>query len=143
MSLQPLSYRNVPCSSFLTDCCNLIHLCCVLSFNLFNLSRFMVSLVCRRSNLVLPLLFLFRFSPVTSQISGRDPLVVVECCNAPRPTLQNTSSYLKFCRVICFVCCIHHCIICIASCHHYQLKCFLINKLYGSSIHLNRGKCTW
>ena len=32
MSLQPSSYRNVPCSSFLTDCCNLIHLCCVLSF---------------------------------------------------------------------------------------------------------------
>ena len=28
---------------------------------LFNLSRFVVSLVCQRSNLVLPLLFLFRF----------------------------------------------------------------------------------
>ena len=27
------------------------------------------------------------FSPVPSLILGQDPLVVVECCNAPRPTL--------------------------------------------------------
>ena len=39
-------------------------------------------------------------------------------CNAPRPTLQKTSSYSEFRRVICFICCIHPCIMCIASCHH-------------------------
>ena len=42
--------------------CNLVRLHCIPSFKLFNLSRFVVSLVCRRSNLVLPLLFLFRLS---------------------------------------------------------------------------------
>src|SRR4051812_6846914 len=51
--LVPLFYRIV---------CNLVHLCCTLCFKLLNLSRFMVSLVCQRSNLVLPLLFLLRFS---------------------------------------------------------------------------------
>jgi len=38
----------------------------VFFFQLFNLSMFMVSLVCRRSNLVLPLIFLFLFPPVPS-----------------------------------------------------------------------------
>ena len=87
----------------------------------------LVSLIGRRSNLVLPLLFLFRFSPVPSYISGRDPLVVVECCNTPRPTLQKTSNYSEFRRVICFVCCIF----CIASCHHVINFITLLNKLYG------------
>ena len=44
--------------------------------------------------------------------------------------------------MICFVCCIHLCIMCIASCHH-AIMSFLfltqLNKPYGSSIHLNRG----
>ena len=66
MSLQPSSSRNVPCSSFLRIVCNLGHLRCFIPFNLFNLSRFMVSLIGRRSNLVLPLIFLFLFPPVPS-----------------------------------------------------------------------------
>ena len=65
----------------------------------------LVSLVCRRSNLVLPLLFLFRFSPAPSYISGRDPLVVVECCNAPRPTLQMPSLFCE--SAMLFICLLH------------------------------------
>ena len=46
--------------------CNLGHLRCFVSLNLFNLSRFVVSLIGRRSNLVLPPLFLFCYPPVPS-----------------------------------------------------------------------------
>jgi len=52
-SLFPLSYR----SAF-----NFICLHWILFSILFNLSRFVVSLICQWSNLILPLLFLFRFS---------------------------------------------------------------------------------
>ena len=53
-------------------------------------------------------------------------------CNAPRPTLQKTSSYSEFRCVILFCSCIHLCIICIASCHHI-INFFKtqLNKLYG------------
>ncbi len=58
---------------------------------------------------------------------GTRCFVVVECCNAARPTLQKTSSYSEFHRVICFVCCI----ICIASCHHVIFFKTQLNKSYG------------
>ena len=52
-------------------------------------------------------LFLPFFPPVPFEISGRDPLVVVECCNAPRPMCQVSSSYslllpclLLACRIL-------------------------------------------
>ena len=45
---------------------NCVQLRCVLSFNFSTSQGSLVSLFCRRSNLVLPLLFLFRFSPVPS-----------------------------------------------------------------------------
>ena len=102
-------------SIFYRSALKCVPLCYVISFNLSTSPGFLVSLICRRSNLVLPLLFLFRFFPVPSQISGRDPLVVVECCNAPRPTLQKTSIYSEFCHVF-LLCLLFY--FCIASCHH-------------------------
>ena len=73
----------------------------------------MVSLVCRRSNLVLPLIFLFLFPTAPSKISGREPLVVVECCNAPDTTfhIRNSDScHFRLCDLLFplwlgFVCC--------------------------------------
>ena len=71
---------------------NCIQFRCVLSFNFSTSQGSLVSLFGRRSNLVLPLIFLFLFPPVPSQISGRDPLVVVECCNAPDTTFHIRNS---------------------------------------------------
>src|SRR6187399_2647479 len=70
----------VPCSSFLTEF-SYSFISVVFSFILFNLSRFLVSLVCQRSNFILPLLFSF-LPGVISRISGRDPLLVWESCDA-------------------------------------------------------------
>src|SRR3954471_16541632 len=81
----------------------------------------LVSLVCQRSNLVLPLFFLFRFPPVPFWISGRDPLVVVECCNAPDLTRQVSASYST--SLPC-----HFLACCILSCHHVHCI-FLFSKL--------------
>ena len=107
--------RNVPGSSLITECFQLCSSSLYSSFNLFNLARFFGFTYLSKKQLSLPLLFLFHFSLVPSQILGRDPLVVVECCNAPRPTLQKTSSYSEFRRVFLF-CLLFY--FCIASCHH-------------------------
>ena len=107
---------------------NCFQFCCLLSFNFSTSQGSLVSLLGRRSNLVLPLIFLFLFPPVPSQISGRDPLVVVECCDAPRPELQMPSRVSGFRCVFCLVHCIHHCIMCIASCHH-AIMSFIFLKL--------------
>ena len=101
MSLQPSSSRYVPCSSFLTDCLQSWSspLFCFLSICPTSQGS-LVSLCGRRSNLVLPLIFLFLFPPLPSQISGRDPLVVVECCNAPDTTFHirnSDSSHFRLC----------------------------------------------
>ena len=53
-------------SIFYRSALNCVQLHCVLSFNFSTSQGPLVSLFCRRSNLVLPLLFLFRFSPVPS-----------------------------------------------------------------------------
>ena len=53
-------------SIFYRSALNCVQLRCVLSFNFSTSQGSLVSLFCRRSNLVLPLLFLFRFSPVPS-----------------------------------------------------------------------------
>ena len=51
----------LPCSSFLTECSQLRHLHCILFSKWLDLFKVLwFSLVCQRSNLVLPLLFLFR-----------------------------------------------------------------------------------
>ena len=47
-------------SIFYRSALNCVQHHCVLSFKFLNLSRIVVSLVCQRSNLALPLLFLFR-----------------------------------------------------------------------------------
>ena len=106
--------------------------------NLFNLARFMVSLVCQRSNLVYLFSFSSVFPPVPFQISGRDPLVVVECCNAPDTTfhIHNSNSCLFRCqvifisrvRVLVSVCCFRfHASHLIASCtlhrHRFHKTC--------------------
>ena len=53
-------------SIFYNTALNCVQLRCVLSFNFSTSQGSLVSLFCRRSNLVLPPLFLFRFSPVPS-----------------------------------------------------------------------------
>ena len=53
-------------SIFYRSALNCVQLRCVLSFNFSTSQGSLVSLICQRSNLVLPLLFLFRFSPVPS-----------------------------------------------------------------------------
>ena len=120
---------------------NFDHLRGIIPFKLFNFSRFFgfTSLSKKQlsftSSLSLPFV-----PPVPFQISGRDPLIVVECCNAPRPELQVPSMFSGFRRMICLVRCIHLCIMCIASCHHAtRFKKNQSNKPYGSLIHLNRG----
>ena len=129
-------------SIFYQSTLNCVQLRCVLSFNFSTSQGSLVSLICQRSNLVLLLPLPLPFSPVPSQISGRDPLVVVECCNAPRPELRVSPMISGFRHVICwFVAFI------IASCalHHVIMpSCHLIfktqpSKLHGSSIYLNRG----
>ena len=53
-------------SIFYNTALNCVQLRCVLSFNFSTSQGSLVSLFCRRSNLVLPLLFLFRFSLMPS-----------------------------------------------------------------------------
>ena len=53
-------------SIFYHSALNCVQLRCVLSFNFSTSQGSLVSLFCRRSNLVLPLLFLFCFPPVPS-----------------------------------------------------------------------------
>src|SRR3954468_13711000 len=52
---KPLGSCHIPCSSYLTECFQVRSTPLCSFFQLFNLSRFMVSLVCQRSNIVLPL----------------------------------------------------------------------------------------
>ena len=53
-------------SIFYNTALNCVQLRCVLSFNFSTSQGSLVSLFCRRSNLVLPLIFLFLFPPVPS-----------------------------------------------------------------------------
>ena len=65
----------VPCSSFLTEC---FQLCSSLLYSFFQFVQprkgSLTSLVCQRSNLVLPLLFLFRF-PLRCHSRSRDEIL--------------------------------------------------------------------
>ena len=109
---------------------------------LFYLSRFVVSLVCQRSNFVVPLPLPF-FSGAISRISGRDPLLVWESCDARRPTSQKIPEDSRCSGFpLCFFCA---CVIYFALHHVIRPSChFLLhlnlNKLCGPSVHLNRGK---
>ena len=89
---------------------NLVHLRCILFSKLFNLSR-MIGFTCLSKKQLCFTSSFSIFSPVPSYISGRDPLVVVECCNAPRPLRQVSSSYS-----LSLPC--HFLACCILSCHH-------------------------
>ena len=103
---------NVPCSSFLTEC---FQLCSSPLFSFFHFAQpfqgSLVSFVCQRSNLVYLFFISSVFPPVPFQISGRDPLVVVECCNATRPLCQVSSSFSLLLPCHLLACCI-------LSCHH-------------------------
>ena len=109
--------HGVPCFYFLPQCSLLCSTPLCSFFQVLNLSRFFGFTLCRRSNLVLPPLLLFRFPPVPSQISGRDPLVVVECCNA-RDRRFRRFPYFRDQPCVSFVLALLflHCIM--SSCHH-------------------------
>src|SRR6187399_2979242 len=64
MSFNLQGSHNVHCSSFYRSALNFVHLRCILSFKIVQPLRFVVSLVCQRSNFVLSLLF--HFYPVLS-----------------------------------------------------------------------------
>ena len=117
MSVNLQGSRNVPCSSYLTECFQPRSSLVFSSQNCLTSQGSLVSLACQRSNLVLPIIFLFFFSPMPSKISGRDPLIVVECCNTPRPLRQVSSSYSLLLPCHLFAC---HAFHIIASCalHH-------------------------
>ena len=66
IALQLQGSHDVPCFSFLSECYQFRSTLLCSSFNFSTSQGSLVSLVCQRSNLVLPLLFLFRFSPVPS-----------------------------------------------------------------------------
>ena len=106
-----LSEVVLPCSSFLTECFQL----CSSSF--YSFFQFVQPLKVHgftrfsKKQISLPLLFLFIFPPVPSYISGRDPLVVVECCDAPRPMCQVSFSYSLLLSCHWLACCI-------SPCHH-------------------------
>ena len=102
----------------------------------------MVSLVCQRSNFVLPLPLPFLPGAI-SRISGRDPLLVWESCDARRPTSQKIPEDSRCSgSPVCFIC---PCVIyfCIASCHHaimsYLSLHLNLNKSCGPSVHLIEG----
>ena len=108
------------------------------SFNLFNLSRFLVSLVCQRSNFVLPLLLPFLPGDI-SRISGRDPLLVWESCDARdrRPRRFQKIPDVPGCpcvsfELVLFIFALHHVIM--PSCHILFCISTLINRVDLRSI---------
>ena len=131
MSLQPflMSFNlqgscNAPCSSFLMECFHLRSSPFYSFFQDCSTSQgSLVSLLCRRSNFVLPLPLPF-LSGAISRISGRDPLLVWESCDARRPTSQKIpedSRCSGFSRVFHLCLCY---LFCIASCHHAIMSYF-------------------
>ena len=103
-------------SSLLMEVFNFVHIRCILCFEFVQPRKVLWfhSFVKEATQLYLSS-FSPVFPPVPFQISGRDPLVVVECCDAPRPMLEKTSMCSGFRRVF------HLCppfYLCIASCHH-------------------------
>ena len=70
---------------------------------------------------ILTVLFLFHLIPFSfhpgPKISGRDLLLVEECCNAPDPMRQVSSSYSSFLPCHLLACCI-------LPCHH--LHCIIM-----------------
>ena len=96
----------VPCP---TECFHFVHLHGILSFKLSNLSRFVVSLVCRRSNFVLPLPLPFLSGAVLrsrDEISCKWRSVVT-----PRDRRSRCLPCFRVRRVFYF--CLLH-----SSCHH-------------------------
>ena len=131
MSFYLQGSSNVPCSSFLTEC---FQLCSSPLYSFFQFIQPLKVLWFHSFVKEATQFYLFSFSsvfpPVPSQISGRDPLVVVECCNAPRPELQLPSRVPGFLCVFYF-CLLLLCLHCImSSCHHVINLCI--------STHLNK-----
>ena len=92
--------RDVPCSSFLTEVFNFIHLRCILSFKFAQPRKvlwfhsFVKEAIC-----------------FTSSLSRLFSLVVVECCNTPRPLCQVSSGVSLLLPCLLLACCI-------LPCHH-------------------------
>ena len=72
--------------------------------------------------LISPLPFLSRLGP---KISGRDLLLVEECCNSPDPMRQVSASYS-----LSFPC--HVLVCCILPCHHVHLHCICVHLMHPS-----------
>ena len=75
-------------------------------------------------------LFLFRLGP---KISGRDLLLVEECCNAPDPMRQVSPSYSLSLPCHLLACCIlpcHH--LHFISCHHVHRICIRVRLMHPS-----------
>ena len=145
MSFNLQGSDNVPCSSFYRSALNFVHLCSIFLSICSTSQGSLVSLVCQRSNFVLPLPLPFLPGDI-SRISGRDPLLVWESCDARRPTSQkipedSRCSGLPVCSfvLVLFIFALHHVIM--PSCHFFILHLNL-NKSCGPSVHLNRGKVT-
>src|SRR6187401_935261 len=100
-----------------------VHLRCILLSDCSTSQGSLVSLVCQRSNFVLPLPLSFLPGAI-SRISGRDPLLVWESCDARRPTSQKIPEdarrfqMFRVARVfqLCLCYLFLHCIM--SSCHH-------------------------
>ena len=105
-SFQPPWFSCVPCSSFVTVILNLVHLRYILPFGWLNLSTFVGFTLLSSKNFVHP--FPFRLVP---KISGRDLLLVEECCNAPDLMRQVSASYSPSLPSHVLACCI-------LPCHH-------------------------
>ena len=115
MSFNLQGSRNVPCSPCWTECfkfcspplCHFLKLCDLSRF--FGFTRLSKKQLCFTSSS-------FVFPTVPSEISGRDPLVAMECCDAPRPELQMPSLIFRvfimwFVWFIAFIfasCALHH-----------------------------------
>ena len=108
----------------------------------------LVSLVCQRSNFVLPLPLPFLPGDI-SRISGRDPLLVWESCDARdrRPRRFQKFPEDSRCSGVARVFLLYLCYLIFALHHVIMPSCLLIlhlnlNNPCGPSVHLNRGKMT-
>ena len=125
-----------------------VHLRCILLSSLLNLSRFFGFTRLSKKQLCFTSSSSVFFTGAISRISGRDPLLVWESCDArdrrPRRFQKlpedSRCSGLPVCSfvVVLFIFALHHVIIpsCLFILH------LNLNKSCGPSVHLNRGKVT-
>ena len=143
MSFNLQGSHNAPCSSFLTEF-PYSFIAVVFFFHFVQPLKvpWFHSSVKEATLFYLPLPFL---PGDISRISGRDPLLVWESCDARdrRPRRFQKIPDVPGCP------CVQLCLLylfCVASYHHAIMSYFILhlnlNKLCGPSVHLNRGKVT-